>query len=295
MLFLLLLASGSVAAEVSATDSDGRRLVLARPAERIVSLAPHITELLFAAGAGAKIVAVSQFSDYPEPAKKLPQVASSSAIDLERVIALKADLVVAWRLGATAQSLDRLASLGIPVFYSEPHKLADIPAQLAALGTLAGTESIARPAAGELRATIARLRDEYSGRTPLTVFYQISDRPLMTVNGHQFISDALAVCGARNVFADAPTIAPVVNAEAVVAADPDVIVGARGDTLDSGWEAAWKRFPGLRAVRDGNFITVRASVMHRHGPRAIAATRELCQRLEEARGLASRLKAASRR
>jgi iron complex transport system substrate-binding protein len=295
LLFCLILFSAAARAEVSGVDSSGRRIALAAPAQRIVSLAPHVTELLFAAGAGAKVVAVSEYSDYPEEAKRLPRVASSSAIDLERVLALRADLAVAWRLSSTAQSLDRLQAIGVPVFYSEPHRLAEIPQQLEALGVLAGTESAARPAAAGLRLELEKLRSDYRGRPLLTVFYQISERPLMTVNGRQFISDALSVCGARNLFADAPLIAPTVNAEAVLAANPDVIIAARGDSMDTGWHDHWNRFGSVPAVRDGNLITVRASEMHRHGPRAFAATRQLCEQLEQARRRASRLKAASPR
>src|SRR4051794_31648142 len=215
LLVALLLISESGKADVSALDSDGRRITLAVPAQRIVSLAPHVTELLFAAGAGAKVVAASEYSDYPEAAKKLPRVASSSAVDLERVLALRADLAIAWRLSSTAQSLDRLQAIGVPVFYSEPHRLAEIPQQLEAIGVLAGTEAVAHTAAAALQADIERLRANYRGRPVVSVFYQLVERPLMTVNGHHFISDALGICGARNVFADAPLIAPPVSPEAV--------------------------------------------------------------------------------
>ena len=284
-LFPLLLAflCAAAHAEVSAVDSDGRTVTLPRPAQRIVSLAPHVTELLFAAGAGARVVAVSEYSDFPDAARKLPQVASSSTVDLERVLALRADLAVAWRLSATAQSLDRLQGIGVPVFYSEPHKLAQIADQVEALGVLAGTAARARQVAADLRGELGRLRAEYSGRRPLKVFYEIEERPLMTVNGRQFISDALEVCGARNVFADAPLIAPVVSAEAVLAADPDVLVAARDDAGDTSWSAFWRPFRGMRAVRNDNFVTVRANEMNRQGPRAFAATRKLCGLLEQAR------------
>jgi iron complex transport system substrate-binding protein len=281
-----LLAFWSAAAfgEVSAIDSDGRRVSLAAPAQRIVSLAPHLTELLFAAGAGAKVVAASDYSDYPEAAKQLPRVANSGAIDLERILALRPDLVIAWRLSATAQTLDRLQGLGVPVFYSEPHRLAEIPDAMEALGVLAGTEGVARPAAGQLRATLERLRADYRGRRVLNVFYQITERPLMTVNGQQFISDALSLCGARNLFADLPIIAPTVSPESVLAADPDAIIAARHDLSDIAWQAYWARFGTLRAAQLGNLITVRSDQMHRHGPRALPATEELCRLIDQARG-----------
>jgi iron complex transport system substrate-binding protein len=268
---------------VSAVDSDGRRLTLPAPAQRIVSFAPHITELLYAAGAGDKVVAVSDFSDYPEAAKKLPRVASSGTIELERVLALQPDLAIAWRLAATARALDRLASLGIPVFYSEPHKLAEIPAALEAVGALAGTEAVAKEAAQRLRGELDRLRAAYRGRRTLDVFYQIAERPLMTINGRQFVSDALALCGARNVFADATVIAPVVSVEAVLARDPEVIVAAQADPADPAWQAQWRRFGALRAVRRDNLVALHAEAMHRHGPRAIAATAGLCELLDAAR------------
>jgi len=270
---------------VSAVDSDGRRVSLGAPAERIVSLAPHVTEQLYAAGAGAKIVAASEYSDYPEEAKRLPRVASSGTVNLEMVLALKPDLVVAWRLEATSAALARLESLGVPVFYSEPRRLAQIPDAIEALGELAGTGAAARPLAASLRTELARLDAAYRGRRPVSVFYQISERPLMTLGGGQFVSDAIALCGGRNIFADSALMAPMVNVESVVAADPEAIV----TTHESGL-AYWRRFPGLRAVQAGNLFTVSVNEMHRHGPRAIAATGVLCRHID-----AARLKAASPR
>jgi iron complex transport system substrate-binding protein len=282
---LALLFSSNALAAVSALDSDGRRVSLDAPAQRIVSLAPHVTEQLFAAGAGSKLVGVSEYSDYPEAAKALPRVASSGTVSIEMVLALKPDLVVAWRLEATAAALARLESLGVPVFYSEPRRLAHIPAMIESLGELAGTGAVARPLAASLREELARLDAAYRGRRQVSVFYQIADKPLMTLGGGHFVSDAITLCGGRNVFADATSLAPVVNVESVLATDPEAILGTRDE-----WHAYWRRFPGLQAVRAGNLYTVPVNEMHRHGPRAIAATRLLCERID-----AARLKAASPR
>ena len=289
MLLAVIFGSTSVFA-VTATDSDGRKVTLERPAARIISLAPHTTEQLFAAGAGDRIVGVSDYSDYPEEAKALPRVASSGSVNLEAVLALKPDLVVAWRLEATAAALTRLESMGIPVFYSEPHKLAQIPDMIEALGELAGTEATAKPLARSLRAEIGKLHDEYGARRTINVFYQISDRPLMTLGGGHFVSDAIDVCGGRNIFAGSTVMAPVVNIESVLAADPIAILTARPDPGDRSWEKFWRRFPGLFAVELDNLYTVPTNEMHRHGPRAIAATRLLCERID-----AARVKAATRR
>jgi iron complex transport system substrate-binding protein len=270
---------------VSAVDSDGRRVTLPRPAERIVSLAPHVTEQLYAAGAGAKVVAASEYSDYPEEAKRLPRVASSGAVNLEMVLALKPDLVVAWRLEATAAALARLESLGLPVFYSEPRRLAQIPDMIESLGELAGTAAAARPLAASLREELAGLQKRYRDRRPVSVFYQISEQPLMTLGGGHFVSDAIVLCGGRNIFPDTAVMAPQVNVESVMAADPEAIV-----TTNDLWLAHWRRFAGLRAVQAGNLFTVPVNEMHRHGPRAVGATALLCRHLD-----AARLKAASRR
>jgi iron complex transport system substrate-binding protein len=280
---MLVLWCGAAFGAVSATDGAGRRVTLAKPAERIVSLAPHATELLFAAGAGARLVAASEYSDYPEAAKRLPRVASSGAVDLEQLLALRPDLVVAWRLEATAKALDRIESFGIPLAYIEPHRLGEIPQAVETLGILAGTQEVAQAEAARLRAELARLASAYRGRPPIDVFYQISERPLMTLSGRHFVSDALALCGGRNVFADAPIIAPEVDAEAVLAKDPQAIIAARPDPADKSWQAFWLRFGQLRAVHDGNLLAIRGEEMHRHGPRAIASTARLCELLDEAR------------
>jgi len=283
-------AAASAFAGVSAVDSDGRRLELAQPAARIVSLAPHVTEQLFAAGAGARLVAVSEYSDYPEEAKRLPQVASSGGVDLERVLALKPDLVVAWRLEATAAALARLEALGVPVFYSEPRRLAQIPDSIEALGELAGTADTAQAVAASLREQLNQLKTKYGARRRVSVFYQISERPLMTLGGRQFVSDAIELCGGHNVFADSPVMAPQVNIEAVLAADPEAIITASARPSERSWQALWRRFPGMRAVRAENLYAVPMNEMHRHGPRAIGATALLCRDIDEAR-----LKAASPR
>lgn len=283
-------AAASAFAGVSAVDSDGRRLELAQPAARIVSLAPHVTEQLFAAGAGARLVAVSEYSDYPEEAKRLPQVASSGGVDLERVLALKPDLVVAWRLEATAAALARLEGLGVPVFYSEPRRLAQIPDSIEALGVLAGTPDVARSVAVSLRSQLGALKAKYESKRSVSVFYQISERPLMTLGGRQFVSDAIELCGGHNVFADSPVMAPQVNIEAVLAADPEAIITASALPSDRSWQALWRRFPGMRAVRADNLYAVPMNEMHRHGPRAIGATALLCRDIDDAR-----LKAASPR
>jgi len=276
--------SVAVMAFPSARDSDARLVTLSAPAQRIVSLAPHATELLYAAGAGERIVAVSEYSDYPPAATKLPRVSSSGGVDLERVLALRPDLVVAWRFEATRGALERLEKLGVPVFISEPRQLGEIAGNMEALGALAGTEAQAHLAAAKLRAGLDALTKEYSGRTQLRVFYHISVRPLMSLNGQHMVSSAIRLCGGTNILADAASIAPVVDAEAVLTADPDAVVAGQRNPNDRAWQAFWKeRFATLRAVKDGNLVAVDSTLMHRQGPRVLQAVDSLCRQLDAVR------------
>jgi iron complex transport system substrate-binding protein len=268
-----------------ATDSAGRVILLRQPAQRIVSLAPHITELLFAAGAGTQVVGVSEFSDYPAAAQSLPKVARATRIDLERLLALRPDLVVAWTSQAHRQSLARLEQLGLSVFLSEPRTFEDIATHIEALGVLAGTSTHAQTSAASFRAQLAALRQAQSSSAPLLrVFYQIESRPWMTLNGTHWVSQALSLCGAQNIFADARVIAPIVDAEAILANPPQVIIFAPTDQSAHTWQNEWRRrLPQLPAVRDARWITVDANTLHRPSPRILPATQALCRALDPVR------------
>jgi len=273
------------AAAIDVTDDTGAHVVLAAPARRIVSLAPHTTELLFAAGAGERIAATVDYSDYPEAAKALPRVGSSSLLDMERLVALKPDLVVVWRSGTSPARVESLRALGIPIYLSEPHTLADIPAALVKLGTLAGTGDTARRAAAAFDARMAALQARYAGRRPVRLFWQIWAQPLMTVNGRHVISDAVRLCGGVNIFAALPPLVPAVTVESVVAANPEAIVTTGNDAAASADDglAQWRALPRLAATARGNLIVLEAETIHRQAPRVLDGVATLCARLDEVR------------
>ena len=280
----LLLTSAAATAVVQVSDDGGRALVLAQPARRIVSLAPHLTELLFAAGAGERVVGVAAYSDHPAAARALPRIGDSAQLDLERIVALRPDLIVVWRDGNSAQQLDRLATLKLPIYASEIHRMADIESTLRRLGTLAGTGDAAERAARAFADQVSRLRARYGERKPLRVFYQIWHRPLLTVNGRHLISEALSLCGARNVFADLPLLTPTISEEAVLQADPDAIVTGSVDPQGPDNLDSWRRLRALRAARAGHLITVNPDTLHRPSPRVADGAQELCDRLDRVRG-----------
>ena len=273
------------AVAVTVVDDSGATVELAAPARRIASLAPHLTEMLFAAGAGDRIVGTVEFSDYPEAAKAIPRVGSATLLDLERVVALKPDLVVVWRSGTAPARIDALRALGVPIYFDEPHSLAGIALTLRRLGTLAGTDAIAARAADALDARVRALRERYAARRPVTLFWQIWARPLLTVNREHVISDAVRVCGGVNVFADLAPLVPAVSVESVVASDPEAIVTTGTDATASSDDglAQWRALPRLRATARGNLIVLDAETIHRPSLRAVDGTAALCARLDDFR------------
>lgn len=279
----LMLAAIPAHAGVSVTDDAGRRVMLPAPAQRIVSLAPHVTELLYAAGAGGKLVGAVEYSDYPTAAKALPRVGSSSAVDIEAVAALKPDLVVAWQSSTRAAQYGQLDRLGIPVFVSEPRTLDDIPRTLELLGRLAGTSKDADAAAHDFRTRRDRLAARYVSRPPVSVFYQIWDRPPMTVNGQHLISAVMALCGGRNVFADLAILAPTVTEEAVLAAAPEVIIASGMADARPEWLDAWRRWRSLPAVARDNLFFIPPEQLQRNTPRVLDGAAQMCEQLEQAR------------
>lgn len=274
---------GSANAAVTVTDDAGRKLTLARPAQRVISMAPHATELLFAAGGGAKVVGVMNYSDYPEAARRLPLVGSNSQVDVERVLALKPDLVVVWHSGNTPRQIAQLESLGLPVFRSEPNRLELVATSLERFGALLGTGKAAQAAAADYRSKIRKLGQQYGRRPPVTVFYQVWDLPLYTLNDQQIASDIIRLCGGRNVFGHLKAVAPEVGLEAVIERDPEVILaGKRYDPANPGL-ALWKPYAGMKAVKRNNLFTVDGDLLSRPGPRTAEGAAALCEQFESAR------------
>ncbi|GHD73277.1 cobalamin-binding protein [Vogesella fluminis] len=278
----LLACLPALAAPVSVIDDQGSRVSLPAPAQRVISLAPHVTELAFAAGGGARLIAVDDNSDYPEAARALPKAGSFRAIDLERIIAAKPDLLLVWLHGPSARQLEPLRQLGIPLFYSQPKRFADIPSNLRRIGQLLGSSAQAEQAARRFEQELAALRRQQQGKSRLSVFYQVWDKPLYTLNGQHIVSDAIALCGGRNVFARLPVTAPVVTDEAVIAANPQVILSAAMRHNDDLLKR-WQRMPGIAAVQNRQLHQVNGDLLNRPTPRMIAGTRQLCAKLDLAR------------
>jgi iron complex transport system substrate-binding protein len=252
-------------------DDEKQTLHLVHPAQRIISLAPDLTELLFAAGAGTHIVGVMRGSDYPAPqVKQIPIVASYNQIDVEHIVLLHPDLIVAW---AESRLPEQLKKLGIPIYLSHQHKLTDIPRTLQRLGCLAGTSQVANKAAMDFMQQYHRLQKKYAGQKSVSVFYEVWPQPLMTITGASWINDVITLCGGRNIFANLRGVSPEINMEAVIHENPDVIII---NESGSDWQKQWREWPELLAVKQKQLYFIDPNLIERAVQRILNGAEKMC-------------------
>lgn len=270
-------------AAVSVTDDMGYSITLAHAPHRIVSLAPGATEMLFAAGAGDRVVATVEYSNDPPQARLVPRIGDAAAIDLERLVAMHADIAVVWPKGGNPAQIASVERVGLPVYREQVDAFSEFPGSLRRLGALVDARAVADRAARDLEAQLAALTQRYGGAAPVTVLLQIWDRPIYTVGGMHLISDSLRLCGARNVFGDLQEAAPVVDVEAVIARNPDMIIAAAPPGAAAAWLSEWKPFATLKAVRAGRLIPFEDQRLTGLGPSALTATAALCRLIDAKR------------
>lgn len=274
--FYPLLAS---AEEIAVVDFQGRTVSLKEPAKRIISLSPHITENLFTVGAGAQIVATVDYSDYPIAAHTIPRVGGFSISSIESILAYKPDLVIFWGSGNAQSVLKQLLRLNIPVYIDEPETLDDIASSLIKLGILSGHEETARTEAQKFLTGLDSLKKTYKREYPVSVFYQIWNDPLQTLNGSHISSDLISLCGGKNIYASEATIAPIVSKESLFELNPEVILASGISTERPAWLDDWLAYPQLRAVKNKQLFFISADVSQRHTVRILLGAQTLCEKL----------------
>jgi len=283
LLFIFLFFTNLSMASIKVVDDTGRTIELSSPAQKIISLAPHITESLYAAGAGKKIIGAVSYSDYPEEAKKIPRVGGYPTLDIERIVSLKPDLVIAWALGNNSKQIEKLISLGLTVFLSEPRYPEDIAETIKRFGMLAGTSSIANKKHDDFLKHYNSLKERFSGKEKVKVFYQIWNKPLMTISGKHLVSNIIELCGGENVFADLKTLTPKISLESVIAAKSEVIVSGGMGKERPDWLDDWKSWPEMPAVENQHLYFIDPSLMQRVGPRILDGAEKLCSMFDKVR------------
>lgn len=285
VLVLLLGVAPAALADIVVTDFFGREVHLEEPAERIVALAPHVVENLYTAGVGDRLVGAVEHSDYPEAAKALPRVGNYTNINMEAVVALNPDLVIAWASdpGGSQARLRTLGILDIPVYVTNPSSLEDIARAIIDYGALGGRPEYARKVAAEFREALASLRRHYADREPVSVFYQVWNDPLVTLSGKEFVGAVIRLCGGRNLFAELNAVAPKVSLEAVLARNPEAIVASGMGQARPEWLDQWKQWPNLQAVEKGHLFYVPPDLIQRPTVRILKGAKRLCRQLQSVR------------
>ena len=276
----LALAAALLLATAARADTPPLRLV--DDAGHEVALAPHLTELVYAAGAGRQLVAVGKYSDFPPEALAKPVISDAFAVNYEALAKLRPDLVLVWGSGTPERIKSKLRTMGVPVYEVEIRTVAGLVDTLRGIGRLAGTEGVAQARAQAIASDWTALKATYAGRKPVRVFFQLWDAPLMTLNGQHLVSSAIAACGGANVFSELPTLTATVSWEVAVQRDPELVVtaGAPGETDKPG---RWAGFKRVSAVQHGQFGHVEGDLLDRSGPRFVDGARELCEAIDHAR------------
>nr|ADI22170.1 ABC-type Fe3+-hydroxamate transport system, periplasmic component [uncultured gamma proteobacterium HF0200_24F15] len=282
-LTVLLTIHSHLYADVSAIDDTGKTVTLPKPATRIISMAPNLTEILFHIGAGPQIVGVVEFSDFPLEALELTQIGSSNQVNIEAILALRPDLVVSWESGNQKKDLATLEQLGLPTFRTEPRTLDDIASLMKRLGKLTGSPDRGDALSSSFLKSTAAIRDIYQRRKNIKVFYQIWSDPIYTLNGEHLISRLIEHCGGTNIFIELKTLAPVVSTESVIEKNPDVIIAGGYGGATPEWLDTWNRWSSIQAVKTNNLYTVDADKISRMGPRILEGMGELCRNIDHAR------------
>lgn len=247
-------------------------------AERVVSLAPSMSEIMLELGAESRLVGLLDGGPRPAGLAGVPSVGRYGQVQLETLLALEPDLLLLWPDSVPAAQRAQLESFGIPLYVGEPHSLEQLAEQFAEIGQRVGAEARGRALREQFNAGLAGLRQRYRREPPVAVFYQVWHQPLYTLGGRQIVSDALRVCGARNLFAELQLPAPQVNVEAVLQRAPAVILAGSEAELQH-----WRAWPQLPAVRLEQLWLVPDKGLERPSFQMLAATAKLCELLQQAR------------
>ena len=275
-------ATAGVAGEV-AEEMTGEVIGKVTSEPRFISLAPHITEILFAVGAGSQVVGAVSFSDYPPEAEQIPRIGSSDRFSYETIVNLQPTLVFGWKSGNGQDNLQQIEKLGIPVYAHEPRTLEDVADSLETFGKLAGREAQGQQQASLFRTRLENLRQTYSDKAPVSVYYQLWNEPQMTVNDEHLISDVIRLCGGANIFADAIPLIPKISVEVVIQRKPEVIVATGMAEERPAWLDDWRKWSSLPAVSREQLFHIHPDLLHRHSPRILDGAEILCEQLDSAR------------
>lgn len=274
------MASAYMSNSVAATSEQQASQNALKQQLRIVAMAPHIVEMLYEIGAGEQIIGTVDYADYPAAAKNIERIGGYYGMQIEKLLALKPDLVIAWQSGNKKSDIEQIQRLGLKLVLSQPNQLTDIAKELRTLGQLTGHQQQAEQVASRYEKKLAQIIDTNSNKKPLRLFYQLWSEPMMTVNKQTWINQLIDICQGINVFADNPTQYPQISIENVIVAQPDLMVMPDEKSAAPQPEIAWHKWPEIPAVKHQRFIHVNADLLHRFSSRMLGGLDELCGKID---------------
>jgi iron complex transport system substrate-binding protein len=281
--FLALSLYSEAYCAIEVVDEDGNLIKLEKPAERIISLAPSVTELLFAIGAGSQVVGVIEYSDFPPEAKTLQVVGRFDLLDIEKILELEPDLIIGWKSGNPRTSIEQLKRLGLSVYLVELNDLPSISTQMESLSKLAGTAVEAKEAINHFNQTYESLVTQYGNLESVRTFYQVWESPIITTGGKELMNDIIELCSGENIFKAIDQIAPKVSLEAVIIANPEVIIGSGVGLMRPEWLNDWEIWPSVKAVSEEHVYFIPPDLVQRQTPRTLIGTKQMCEHIAKAR------------
>jgi len=284
---------------ISVIDDENNTVTLSRPAQRVITLAPSLTEMVFKIGAEDKLVATVKSSDFPAAAKNIARIGDYERFSLETLLSYKPDLVIAWRVDANHQQIKKIKSFNIPTYLISPHGFEDISNTVRNIGTLLGKQRQAKAVADGFERRLARLRFENKHKTRLRAFYQIWYEPIYTVNGKTVISQIMKLCGLDNIFAQSRISAPKITEESVIDRNPEIIIASgivEGISIKKPeWLNIWGKWPVITAVANDNLFFINPDIINRQSTRILDGTAKMCEFADEARKNLSKNKQVKKR
>jgi vitamin B12 transport system substrate-binding protein len=251
--------------------------------QKIIALSPHSVELLYAIGAGDRIIGTLEYADYPKAALKIPRIGNFNGIQIEKVVELQPDLIIAWKSGNKSSDLAKLQSLGFNIYYSQPQNIAEIGKELLELGKLTNLVKEAEIVAHEMMSQYQTIKNRNKSKQSVNVFYQLWHDPIRTIGPDNWTQSLINDCNGKNIFNDATSQYPVVSLESVLVKNPEVIIIPHHSGKKNDKKKFWLKWPNIKAVKNDHINIINGDLVHRFTPRAIDGLSILCKAIDQAR------------
>lgn len=252
-------------------------------AQKIIALSPHAVEMLFAIGAGDRIIATIEHADYPQQALNIPRIGNHTGIQIEKLVELQPDLVVGWKSGNKQTDLHKIKSLGFNIYFTYPQSLKHLQQDLLKLGEFTGLKKNAEQVAKEVKQAYLTIKQKYANKKPVKVFYQLWHKPLRTISSGSWIDSMIKDCQGSNLFSETKNAYPVIAIEDVLVKDPQVIIVPEHPEIVDDKKNIWRQWKTIQAVKNEKILSVDGDLLHRFGPRIAQGLAQLCEAIDKAR------------